>query len=257
MFIPPFCPNSHCAYHIRPPDSRSWFQKRGSYHTQSAGQIPRFSCTRCGRGFGRRTFSIDYFTKKLVDYHTLITFLSSCMGIRQISRATGLSIGTISNRFDRFARQAIALSELISRSHTLSEDLVADEFETFSVSQFFPEYYHLLVGKDSQYLYFVTHMMFKRKGRMSEEQKREREGLYQRVRFERGRQSRSFAEVMEKITGMSGEGTGLTLYTDEKTAYGRAIGGNEELSKMRDQGRFEHHQTPSSAPRTFSNPLFD
>ena len=98
MFIPPFCPNKHCACHIKPPDFHSWYQNRGSYHTQSAGLIPRFSCTHCGRSFGRRTFSIDYFTKKLVDYHTLITFLSSCMGIRHISRATGLSIGTISNR---------------------------------------------------------------------------------------------------------------------------------------------------------------
>lgn len=235
--------------------------RKGAHITPSqqacpAGSIPRYSCNRCNRGFGRRTFSIDYFTKKLIDYPTLITFLASCMGIRQISRATGLSIGTISNRFDRFARQAIGLSELISSSHTLSEDLAADEFETFSVSQFFPEYYHLLVGTKSQYLYFFTHMKFKRKGRMSEEQKRVRELLYQRVNFERGRQSRSFGEVMEKIAGMSGEGTEVTLYTDEKKAYETAIRGNEKLSRMADEQRFSHEQTPSGAPRTFSNPLF-
>jgi len=256
MFTPPFCPSKHCEYHIKPPDSRFWYQKRGSYYTKSAGPIPRFSCNRCGRGFGRRTFSIDYFTKKLVDYHSLITFLSSCMGIRQISRATGLSIGTISNRIDRFARQAIGLSELISSSHTLSEDIAADEFETFSVSQFFPEYYHLLVGTDSQYLYFFTHMMIKRKGRMNEEQKRVKEVLYERVKFERGRQSRSFGEVMEKIAGMSGEDAEVTLYTDEKKAYETASRRNEELSRMRDDHRFSHDQTPSVAPRTFSNPLF-
>ena len=167
MIIPPFCPNPRCSYHQSAPRNPSWFEKRGRYLTKSAGPIPRFSCNRCGKGFSERTFSINYFTKKLVDYHSLITLLSSSMGLRQISRFTHLSVATLSNRYERVARQAIALSEAISSTHKLTEDVVADEFETFSVSQYFPEFYHLLVGHSSQYLYFFSHMKIRRKGRMS------------------------------------------------------------------------------------------
>lgn len=161
MFIPPFCPNPTCPYHLESPDSPSWFSNRGTYLTKSAGRIRRFCCSHCKKGFSERTFSIDYYTKKLVDYPKLLTLLSSSMGLRQISRYTSLSTGTLSNRYERLSRQSLALHEKISQTHEVGEDLVADEFETFSVSQYFPEFYHLLVGKDSQFLYFFTHMKFR------------------------------------------------------------------------------------------------
>lgn len=256
MFIPPFCPNPACPYHLKAPGSPAWFSHRGSYLTKSAGKIRRFYCTCCKRGFSERTFSIDYYTKKLVDYRKLLTLLSSSMGLRQISRFTSLSLATLSNRYERLSRQSLALHERISQTHEVGEDLVADEFETFSVSQYFPEFYHLLVGKDSQFLYFFTHMKFKRKGRMTEVQKLIKEVLYERVKFKRGRQSRSFAEVMEKIAQMGAHRECLTLHTDEKKAYLTAIPRNPTLRRMSEEGRFIHETTVSTAPRTFSNPLF-
>lgn len=91
---------------------------------------------------------------------------------------------------------------------------------------------------------------------MREGQKRMKEQLYKRVRFERGAQKRSFDQVMAILTHMCGDEGTVSLDTDEKPAYISAINRNEILSKMRQENRFTHYRTPSTAPRTFSNPLF-
>jgi transposase-like protein len=256
MYSPSFCPNARCAYHQKAPKTPNWYQRRGSYHTKSAGTIIRFCCNRCKHGFSERTFSIDYFTKKLINYRQLIQLISSGMGLRQCARFLGLSVATVTNRIERFARQSIGLSEAVLGTHTLKEDVAADELESFSVSQYFPEYYHLLAGVDSQFLYFTTHMNFKRKGRMSKSQRERREHLYGQFCFERGRQRRSFDQVMEKLEGMCPDNRHISLYTDHKRAYISAINRNPTLSQMQHDRQLAHHRICSTAPRTVSNRLF-
>jgi hypothetical protein len=55
--------------------------------------------------------------------------------------------------------------------------LVSDGFESFCRSQLFPHAIHLLCGARSQYLFVADYATLRRKGRMTEEQKRMREAL--------------------------------------------------------------------------------
>ena len=77
----------------------------------------------------------------------------------------------ITNRISRLARQAIAVHVELLSQLALSEDLVADGFESFAVSQYFPNNIQVLVGKESQYWLFSDFAHLRRKGRMTEYQK--------------------------------------------------------------------------------------
>lgn len=58
MSTPLFCPNKHCPCHIDPdaPESKAlrridWFKRSGTYMTKVRGEVQRYACKRCGRGF--------------------------------------------------------------------------------------------------------------------------------------------------------------------------------------------------------------
>ncbi|MFP4376917.1 MAG: hypothetical protein ACLFP4_07730, partial [Spirochaetales bacterium] len=78
MSTPLFCPNKHCPCHIDPdaPESKAlrridWFKRSGTYMTKVRGEVQRYACKRCGRGFGEQTFSLDYYVKRLINYGKL------------------------------------------------------------------------------------------------------------------------------------------------------------------------------------------
>ena len=165
MRSPPFCPNPACTNHHHPP-KRKWFWKSGQYRTHTFGSIQRFICLSCFCRFSSQTFSIDYFAKKKINYHTIDKQLRSTGSIRDISRDLSCSTDTVLNRISRLAKNAIAVHSSLCATATYSEDLVADGFESFCVSQYFPNNITLLAGKESQYLYFANYCTLRRKGRM-------------------------------------------------------------------------------------------
>jgi len=140
----------------------------------------------------------------------------------------------------------------------LAEHLVADGFESFDRSQFFPNQINLLVGKQSQYLYGVTHTTIRRKGCMTATQKRTR------ARIETGFSpppkaiERSFARLLEIVPSIWSPATmqGLTLWTDEHRAYPRSIDRVPALKGAMREGVFVHRTVSSKAARTAYNPLF-
>ncbi|MDX9784490.1 MAG: hypothetical protein RBT72_07050, partial [Spirochaetia bacterium] len=103
--------------------------------------------------------------------------MSSCESLSAIGQALGASTDTISNRISRASRQALAVASARSSSLTPDEDLVADGFESFCRSQYFPNNITLLVGSSSQYVYAADHVTLRRKGRMTDQQKKKRAKL--------------------------------------------------------------------------------
>ena len=138
-FGPPFCPNKHCATHLDSSLSTpNWFIRCGFRHTQAVGPVPRFQCRVCHHGFSSRTFDIDYWTHRPIDYRNILNLLVGGSGIRQACRTLGVSTRLLANRHVRLSRQALALHSNGLEDFQLTEPMVFDGFESFAYSQYFP-----------------------------------------------------------------------------------------------------------------------
>jgi transposase-like protein len=257
MFVPPFCPHTDCPAHHTPPPGR-WYLKKGTYTTELMGPVQRYVCRICARGFSDQTFSIDYYAKRLVPYGDLVTLLASCCSIRAIGRYTRRDHKTITNKLMRFARQALAVHLCLADGISLSEDLVADGFQSFWVSQYFPNNLNILVGADSQYLYAFNGITIRRSGRMTEEQKKERDRLEKKFRADPGGIRRSFSSLLDHATRLvacRSVGT-VCLRTDEHIEYLRAVKSHGAFLALQGEGAVRHSRYSSMLPRTRHNPLF-
>ena len=95
---PQFCPNGDCTAHHQAPQGR-WWVKWGTYSTAIGGEVQRYKCKVCGRGFSAQTFSLDYYAKRRVGYEPLCRAVSGCMGVRALGRL--FQSVTLLKRLDR------------------------------------------------------------------------------------------------------------------------------------------------------------
>ena len=246
MKSPPFCPNPHCPNH-RHPSSRRWFWRAGHYDTRTFGSVQRFSCLTCSHRFSTQSFSIDYYAKRKLDYRYVDRQLRSTGSIRDISRDLAATTGSVTNRISRLARNALAAHCRLAAMAVDEEDLVADGFESFCSSQYFPNNITLLVGKYSQYLYFANYCTLRRKGRMTDRQKRVREELESRWKADPKAVRKAFDEVVGRIGTVKGH---RRLYTDEKREYVQSLRDAQHCIEI------EHVAVSSKLRRTVSNDLF-
>ena len=252
--VPPFCPNPACPHHLPVVKHErrrgSWYQRDGTYASKCLGKrIQRFVCKRCGRNFSAQTFSLDYGVKKRIPYRRVFDQINSGSGIRFLARNLGVTGKVITNRVSRLARQAIGIHALLKNEFPLTEDLAADGFESFTLSQYFPNNIHLAVGKKSQYLYGIDYAHIRRKGRMTDKQKLRRETLEKQWKAPPGDLSASFSRLMRHIFRYrkENEEAPLILYTDEKQEYRQVLEG---------VGGVRHLTVSSHVARTVRNDLF-
>jgi hypothetical protein len=258
-FHPPFCANPRCLHHYHNTadpyvDYVSW----GSYTTVAFGEVPRFRCTSCGKTFSAQTFRVDYWLKRVYDYRDLTERLSSCSSLRALGRAYHVAGKSIQNRIGRGTRQALAFESRLSSIRHPDEDLVADGFESYCVSQFFPNNIHLLVGMDSQFVYESDHVTLRRKGRMTDSQRTKRGRLDYLFRPDPQGIRKSFTRIAYSVLSiLADEGRpSLTLWTDEKKEYARALADSPCAAALLAEARIVHKTISSRADRTRSNPLF-
>jgi transposase-like protein len=254
MAIKKFCPNRECVNHRLDLTDESWLTPNGFYSTRTFGVVRRYKCLDCNRGFSDQTFSLDYYAKMKIDYPALLLDISSSMNDRAIAREMEVSPGTIKNRTERLARQAIAFHTNNLSHNSLREDLVADGFESFCVSQYFPNNLNILVGKESQLVYFFNYTLLRRKGRMTAAQKVKREELEKEVEYPKKELENNFKELALNIKKLmeNSEIPFTQLYTDEKKEYKRAL----EKIVYFDEENFEHVTISSKKARIKKNPLF-
>lgn len=258
-FVPPFCPHPDCPHHNPDPHSPyTQYQPWGSYSTTTFGVVPRFRCLSCRHTFSVQSFSVDYYAKRRIDYDDLLLRLVATSSLSAIGRALRASTDTVSNRISRAARQALAFESRLARTRRLDEQVAADGFESFCVSQYFPNHITILVGSRSQFLYGADHATIRRKGRMTERQKRRRAELETRFRPDRRGLVRSFRRIAEECLRVLSDSprVSLTLWTDEHKAYPRGIRASPCTAAVCAQGRVRHLTISSRAARTRANPLF-
>lgn len=257
---PVFCPNPACPCHQHDTTRHddSWWIKNGWHMTAVVGRVPRFKCCFCKKTFSTRTFQLDYYTKKTIPYKEILERVPSGESVSAIARNLKCSVGSAQNRIDRLGRNCVALHESLIKGHSLNEDLVADGFESFDRSQYFPNNINILVGKDSQTLYAATHVTMRRKGQMTSSQRKKRMELEDTWKAPAKGIVRSFGALMTEIPALwdQEKKPTLTLSTDEHNAYPFAIRRVPILVTGMNQGTFRHKTYSSKAPRTVDNPLF-
>ncbi|MBD3236407.1 MAG: hypothetical protein GF330_06875, partial [Candidatus Eisenbacteria bacterium] len=251
-FRPPFCPNPACPFHTRP---RAWKAQRDGFFLRPSDQrsIQRFRCPHCQRRFSSQTFSTTYWLRHRSLLPTITQMASEGPALRQIGRILGLSYKTVARHLARAGRHCLLFHQALRHEHPIHEPLVADGFETFELSQFFPFHVNLAVGAGSWALYHFTDSPLRRKGRMTERQKLRRAEL-ERLwgRPDPRAVERGMMALLDPLLPAVATPT-LRLRTDEHPAYRRALA---QLRRQRPHGpRILQQVTSSRQRRTPANPL--
>lgn len=176
-----------------------------------------------------------------------------------MGRALSLSYCVLKNRCERLARNYLALFSTASSEFPLNEDVAFDGFESFVGSQFVPDNFNIAVGCTSRLPYLVNLALFRRRGRMTDAQKRKRESLDRvwkppkRHLIERCKEA--FRDLLSLYLNRQTL-TPFTLHTDEKKEYQRALKELPEARHLMTLGIMTHERTSSRKARTHRNPLF-
>src|SRR5262245_56664752 len=245
-FVPPHCPRSDCRFHRC---SHGWRWTRHGYFIRAATphRIRRFRCGHCGHTFSEQTFSPTYWLRRPEVLEAAAFRLLACSGHRQIGREARCHHTTVLRHSARLGRHALLYLWHHRPRGRLAEPVVGDGFESFASSQYHPLYLNLIVGAGSHYCYAFTHSELRRKGRMTERQKRRRAKLEHRY----GRPGpkaveRGMAVALELAVP---EPQALCFRSDEHDAYPRALRHLRAYS-------IRHERTSSLEARTAGNPLF-
>ena len=258
MNRPLFCPRPECAYHRGKHPGDGWTRSAGTYSTLAFGTVRRFRCTRCGKYFSTQTFSIDYYAKRTLSYPRLFNHLITTSSIRDMARDFSVSVDVVLNKLSRLSRNSIAALQQLQREVKLHENVAADGFESFTVSQYFPCHINLLAGMDSQLVYWFDYVTLRRKGRMTDVQRKHREQIEEHFRADPKGIERSFSRLYTMLSHLICDGKRLNtlLATDEHPAYLRAARGHISLNALRAQQRHEQIRVSSKQTRNRVNPLF-
>jgi hypothetical protein len=257
MFIPPFCPRQDCVNHQSAP-AKKWWQSSGHHMTKAFGEVKRFRCPECEKTFSVQTFKLDYWAKRRFDFRRLEQFTAMSMSVRSLARAFACSCGTILNRHDRLARQALALHAELRPLAARGESVCVDGFVSFDRSQYFPNDISIAISGGSRFVLSFSHATLRRSGRMTEKQKTRRREIDEEVSFEPKAVERSFREILDSLDRERPPEPGrpLVVITDEKREYDRAFRKHRLFREQDGERRTAHLRVSSKLPRVFWNPLF-
>ena len=244
--VPPFCPNPACKFH-RDRDNWPWTRDGCHYRSAPSQRVQRFRCRHCRRRFSSQTFATSYWLKRPELLGAVFWGLQSCSCLRQMARAHHASPQTILLHANRLGRHCLLYHDHLRPQEPLAEALVLDGVQSFEYSQYYPTWYHTVVGQTTHYIYGFTDSELRRSGRMTRAQKRRRAQLERQ--FGRPDPRSIEKEAAAVLALVCPQPQQLELHTDEHTDYPRALQRVPHLT-------VEHHTTSSRAARTSRNPLF-
>jgi len=257
MITPPFCPYKECSQHFEG-KHRHWYRCYGHHWTEAFGPVQRYQCLACKRTFSDQTFSLNYYAKRVISYEQIFRQLRSTAGIRDLSRNLEISRGSVENRLFRMAHWALGFHALSRQHMHLKEDLVADGFEGYLHSMYFPHHLNILIGKETQYFYAMDFTTLRRKGRMSPSQKLFRWFLDRVCRPDPKGIEKSMARLAEEILHLFAgrHKTVLKIYTDDHHAYPRAFRRHKAFAQLLRQGGIIHDAAKGTKQPGRVNNLF-
>jgi hypothetical protein len=150
---------------------------------------------------------------------------------------------------DRLGRHCLLFHERM-RPRSIDQPLALDGFESFEFSQYTPVHFHTVIATGAHFIYGFTDSELRRKGRMTDAQKRRRDELEALLGRPDPRSiEREVAALLEIVLPPKG---GIVLHTDDHRAYPRALRAVELAQRC----EILHAVTSSRAERTPRNPLF-
>jgi hypothetical protein len=218
---PPHCPNPTCKYHHDL--QQEWPVIRFGYFWRQAEprRIPRFRCKHCRVTFSSQTFAATYYLKRPDILPKLMTKTVGAMANRQIADDLKVSPSTIDNQLQRLGRHCLLLHARMIKNLPQPQTIAIDGFETFELSQYFPLHYHLAVDCDTGLFLGFTDSPLRRKGAMTDGQRRRREeleALYGRPDPQAVR--KDMQELLEMVIA---PGSRVTVRRDAHLSYPPAI----------------------------------
>jgi transposase-like protein len=82
-----------------------FYVRQGFYQPQCRRQpVPRFECSRCGKGFSRQTFRADFRDRKPELNAPLLRLLANGVSLRQSGRRLGLGVHAVQAKFRKLSR---------------------------------------------------------------------------------------------------------------------------------------------------------
>ena len=244
---PPYCPNPNCIHHNNSGDP--WPYKKIGFFKRFTPphRIQRFTCKTCKRSFSSQTFSTTYWQKRPDLDAKIIMKTSGGMANRQIARDLEVSPQTINRHIARLGRHCLLFHNQMMKKSPPVFEVVADGFETFEFSQYFPIHHHLAIEKGSDFLIYFTDSELRRKGRMTAYQKRRRKELESAL----GRPDPKAVEKdMQQLLEVTLQDQPFaTVYSDDHPAYKRSI---KTLTTI-----IDHRITPGKAHRDKDNSLWE
>jgi len=178
---------------------------------------------------------------------TMFLMVVGCMANRQIARALGCSSTTVAHQLARLGRHCLLYQSRELARAPASNEIVIDGFESFEWSQYYPFHHNVAVEVETGYFLYHTDSELRRKGRMTEHQKRRRVELEDR----HGRPSpraieQGMRELLDVVTREKAE---ITIRSDDHRAYPRAMRGSTCF--------VAHEVTSSKRRRDDRNPLWE
>ena len=249
--IPYFCPNKLCSNHNREDEDTGWYKFWGTYYTKIRGEVPRFCCKKCGKTFSPQTYSIDYYVKVNIDYQKIEESVHTSSSTRDMARQQKVTTEVIRNRVSRLGRNALAVMAELFLGFIVSESFVADGFESFAYSQYFPHHINILMGADSQAFYTADTCVIRRKGNMSSKQKEMRALLEKQWKADPKGIIKSFRRLIRYMKNHVPKDKKTDLLTDEHKAYLIALQRDAEAIEV-----LNHKRYSSKIKRDHNNPLF-
>ena len=168
------------------------------------------------------------------------------MANRQIARDLHVAPATVDRHISRLARHCLLFHlNMIQQAEPPSE-IVVDGFESFELSQYYPIHHHLAVEKGTDFLWYFTDSELRRKGRMTEQQKKRRAALEQAY----GRPDpKAIEKDMAELLQVTLQGQlSATVYSDDHPAYRRSL--------QRVDCEIRHLVTPGKEHRDQDNNLW-
>lgn len=244
---PPFCPNGKCKHH-HPLQERWHYKKVGSYFRQSDNRwIQRFRCLACKRTFSTQTFSTTYWQKQPHLDPKILTMVANGMCNRQIARQLKVDPVTANKKIERLGRHCLLFLAQMLVGAPPAREIVFDGIEVFEFSQYFPFHHNVAVEKATDFILFFNDSELRRKGRMTDAQKRRRQELEQK----HGRPDPKAIEhaVTELLSVVIGRHDRVKVYTDDHPQYRKPIRNLGDVIK--------HSVTPGKQHRDKDNSLWE
>ena len=239
-FRPPHCPRRDCAHHRTV--AGFTYLRWGFFSRADGRRVQRFLCCSCGRTFSQQSFAFSYYLKRPELTVPIACGLVGGSAHRQIARTVGCHHSTVTWRARRLGRHGLLFHTLALRELQAREPVIVDDFDTFAGSQYFPCTLPTATGKDSWFVYGFAFARERRRGGMSDHQKRLRERLEARWgKPERGAVTSAFTSLIEGLPPSEP----LHLVADDDRAIASAV---RRLRRRRALA-LEVHPNPKRGPK--------